>query len=561
MKILGVSFYYHDSAAALIEDGRVVVAAEEERFTRRKHDNGFPRNAIRFCLDYARVKASELSSVVFYDKPVKKLERALICSKSHGDSAARQLNYHVRSFVHRESRIREDLLATLGCDVPVQYCEHHLSHAASTFYTSPFERAAILTVDGVGEWATTGLYVGGPGGIEQIKEIHYPNSIGLFYAAMTAYLGFEVNEGEYKVMGLASYGKPTYDKEVANLLTLHEDGSFSNNPEYFSYAYDDSRMYTPKLVELLGPARDPSEPVTERHMNVAASLQKLCEKSLVNLAQAAHRETGLENLCMAGGVAHNVVANSRILAESGFRRVSIQPASGDSGSAIGAALQGYRQHAAIPPLDLYDTCLGPSFSNEIIEAALKQFGADYERYEETALYEQTGKLLHEDFILGWFQGRMEFGPRALGCRSILANPCRADMKEILNARIKFREEFRPFAPAVLEEHAREYFEHEGRSPYMLFCPRVREQKRGDIPAVTHVDGTARVQTVSRKMNPRFYAAIEAFAKRSGVPVVVNTSFNVKGEPIVCTPADALKCFYGTDIDFLVIGDFIVRKAF
>ena len=561
MKMLGVSFYYHDAAAALIENGRVIVAAEEERFTRRKHDSGFPKNAIRFCLDYTNTSASELKSVVFYEKPIKKLERALVSSKSHGEQAAKLVDRHLRNFVHRESRIREDLLAALGCEVPVEYCEHHLSHAASAFYTSPFERAAILTVDGVGEWATTGLYVGGPNGIEQVKEIHYPNSIGLFYAAMTAYLGFEVNEGEYKVMGLASYGQPTYDEQVSKLLTLHEDGSFTNNLDYFSYTYDETGMFTPKLVDLLGPARDPTEPVTERHMNIAASLQKLCENALVNLTKAAHRQTGLENLCMAGGVAHNVVANSRILAESGFKQIFIQPASGDSGSSIGAALQAYSGHAPISPLELYDTCLGPSFSNEIVEEALKQFGAEYERYAPDALCEQTGRLLNDGFVIGWFQGRMEFGPRALGCRSILASPCRSDMKEILNARVKFREEFRPFAPAILEEYASEYFYQTGNSPYMLFCPKVREDKKDIIPAVTHVDGTARVQTVSKALNARFYAMIEAFAKLSGVPVVINTSFNVKGEPIVCTPVDALKCFYGTDIDFLVIGDFIVRKSF
>jgi carbamoyltransferase len=561
MKILGVSCYYHDAAAALIEDGRVIVAAEEERFTRRKHDSGFPRNAIRFCLDYTHTSASEIDAVVFYDKLVKKLERALVCAKPFGDAAAGFLDRQLRNFVHRDSRLKEDLIEAVGRELPVEFCEHHLSHAASTFYTSPFERAAILTVDGVGEWATTALYVGGPDCIEQLMEIRYPNSLGLFYAAITAYLGFEVNEGEYKVMGLASYGEPTYDEPVSKLLTLHTDGSFTNNLEYFCYMYDDTRMFTAKLVELLGPARNPSEAVTERHRNIAASLQKLCENALVNLAKAAHRETGLENLCMAGGVAHNVVANSRLRAESGFRNFSIQPASGDSGCSIGAALQSYRRRAPIRPLERYDTCLGPSFSNDIIEVALKRFGIDYEQFEPGALIERAAQLLNEDFVIGWFQGRMEFGPRALGCRSILANPCNPDMKEILNSRVKFREEFRPFAPAVLEEHAANYFVQSGASPYMLFCPQVHADKKSVIPSVTHVDGTARVQTVSKALNPRFYELIEAFAKRSGVPVVINTSFNIKGEPIVCTPDDAVKCFNGTDIDFLMIGDFIVRKAF
>lgn len=563
MNILGVSCYYHDAAAALVRDGLVVAGAEEERFTRRKHDSGFPRNAIRYCLDEARLSGADLDAVVFYDKPQKKLERALVTTRQFGDRAVDIVDWHISNYVHRERRIPNDLATVIGRAVPVEYMEHHLSHAASVFYISPFERAAILTVDGVGEWATTGLYLGGPDGIEQLKEIRYPHSLGLFYATMTAYLGFEVNEGEYKVMGLASYGRPTYDDEVARLLTLFDDGSFTNTLDYYAYMYDDRVMFTPALVDLLGPARDPSEPITERHMNIAASMQKLCEKALVNLARAARRETGMDNLCLAGGVAHNVVANSRLLAESGFRDVFVHPASGDSGGAIGAALYGYHQRCAAPwqPMHSYDTCIGPAYSNDEIQQALDAVGADYTRREPDALLAETAKLIFDNFIIGWFQGRMEFGPRALGCRSILANPCDPKMKDVLNARVKLREDFRPFAPAVLEEHADEYFEHPGPSPYMLFCPAVKADKKSVIPAVTHVDGTARVQTVSRQLNPRFHDLIAAFAKVSGVPVVVNTSFNIRGEPIVCTPSDALKCFYGTDIDFLVIGDFLVQKTF
>jgi len=544
-------------------DGEVAVGAEEERFTRRKHDSGFPKNAIRFCLDYTRTPASDIDLVMFYDKPLKKLERALAVAREFGDKASAMVDWHLSNFVHRESRISEDIADLLGASVPVEYCEHHLSHAASVFYISPFDRAAILTVDGVGEWATTGLYVGTPAGIEQLKEIRYPHSLGLFYATMTAYLGFEVNEGEYKVMGLASYGRPAYDAEVGELLALHEDGSFSNNLEFYSYMYDSEKMFTPRLVELLGPPRAPSEPVTERHMNIAASMQKLCEEALINLARAARRDTGIDKLCMAGGVAHNVVANSRVLTEAGFSEIFVHPASGDSGGAIGAALHAHYSRSPVPrrPVEDYDTCIGPSFSDEIIEEALLQFGAEYERLEPDELLRHTARLLQDNFIIGWFQGRMEFGPRALGCRSILANPCNPEMKDILNARVKFREDFRPFAPAVLEEYSAEYFEHPGKSPYMLFCPRVRPEKREAIPAVTHVDGTARVQTVSKALNPRFYALIEAFGQLSGVPVIVNTSFNIRGEPIVSSPTDALKCFYGTDIDFLVIGDFVVRKSF
>jgi carbamoyltransferase len=561
-KILGVSCYYHDAAAALIEDGRVIVAAEEERFTRRKHDSGLPRNAIRFCLDYTQTSPEALDRVVFYDKPLKKLERALQSTKAHGQGESQSVDWHLQNYVHRESRLTDDLHDVIGAAPPVQFCEHHLSHAASAFYMSPFEEAAIVTVDGVGEWATTGVYVGEGAQIRQLKEIRYPHSLGLYYAAMTAYLGFEVNEGEYKVMGLASYGKPSFDQKITQLLRLHQDGSFENNLEYFSYMHDEKRMYTQSLVNLLGPARDPTEPVTDRHRDIAASMQKLCEEALINLARSVREETGLQNLCMAGGVAHNVVANSRILAEGGFTDLWIQPASGDSGGAVGGALYSYHAMGGPrQPAMEYDTCLGPSFSNEIIKEALGDFGAEYELLDEAELVTRTADLINQNLVVGWFQGRMEFGPRALGCRSILANPCQASMKETLNARIKFREEFRPFAPAALEEYANLYFELEGRSPYMLYCPRVRPDKRSVIPAVTHVDGTARVQTVSKTMNPRFHALIEAFRQRSGVPVVINTSFNVKGEPIVCTPSDALKCFYGTDIDALAIGDFIVWKSY
>lgn len=564
MRILGVSCYYHDSAAALIEDGRVLAAAEEERFTRRKHDSGFPRNAIRFCLDHAGLRAADIDLVAFYEKPLRKLERALATAAPHGARAAEMLEWQLRNHIHRESRIAEDIRAAVGrADLPVEYCEHHLSHAASVFHTSPFREAAILTVDGVGEWATTALYAGRGDAITQLREIRYPDSLGLFYATLTAFLGFEVNEGEYKVMGLASYGTPNFDAEVGQLLTLFDDGSYRCVPEFYTYAFDEKRMFSDRMVELLGPPRAPADPVTARHQDIAASMQKLCEQALVNLARAARRETGMDALCMAGGVAHNVVANSRILRESGFGQVFIQPASGDSGCAIGAALHAWASRGAPGgrPGGPYDTCLGPEFGNPTIEEALKQFGAEYEALEPAALNRRVAELLRDDMVVGWYQGRMEFGPRALGRRSILGNACNPRMKEILNARIKFREEFRPFAPACLEEHAAEYFEHEGPSPYMLFCPPVRQEKASVIPAVTHVDGTARVQTVSRALNPRFHAMISEFKALTGVPVVINTSFNVKGEPIVCTPQDALKCFYNTDMDFLAIGDFLVSKSF
>jgi carbamoyltransferase len=564
MRILGISCYYHDSAAILVVDGEVVAGAEEERFTRRKHDSTFPKNAIRFCLDYTKTAPAAIDLVAFYEKPVKKLERALAAARPHGAAADALVDWHLADFVHRGSRIAEDIATVLGRTVPVEFCEHHLSHAASAFYCSPFEGAAILTVDGVGEWATTGLYIGSPSGIEQLKEIRYPHSLGLFYATITSYLGFEVNEGEYKVMGLASYGCPTFDREIGQLLTTSSaDGSFRNDLEFFSYMFHDRKMFTNRLVELLGPARKASEPITERHMNIAASAQRLCEAALINLARAARRETGIDCLCLAGGVAHNVVANSRVLAEAGFAEIFVQPASGDSGSAIGAALYSCQMRTGSPrkPALAYDTRLGPAFSDEAIVTALDEFGAQYERLEPDELIAETARLLMANFVIGWFQDRMEFGPRALGCRSILASPCSAGMKDILNARVKRREEFRPFAPAVLEEHAADYFDHPGKSPYMLFCPKVRPEKAAVIPAVTHIDGTARIQTVAKEITPRFYALIDEFRRLSGVPVVVNTSFNLRGEPIVCTPQDALKCFYGTDVDFLVIGNCVVSKPF
>jgi carbamoyltransferase len=563
VKILGISCYYHDAAAALVCDGRVLAGAEEERFTRRKHDSGFPSNAIRFCLDHIGTHSAEIDLVVFYDKPLKRLERVLVAAHPYGARAEALVERHLSDFVHRESRIPEDVAAIFGRPLPVAFCEHHLSHAASVFYISPFDEAAILTVDGVGEWATTGLYAGSAAGIEQLKEVRYPNSLGLFYATLTAYLGFEVNEGEYKVMGLAAYGRPTFDREIAELLILHEDGSFRNNLDHFAYMYDGERMFTPRLTELLGPPRAEGEPIAERHMNIAASAQRHLEAALLNLARTARHETGMNRLCIAGGVAHNVVANSRVLSEAGFSEVFAHPASGDSGGAIGAALYSYfaQSPGSWRPIREYDTCIGPCYSNDVIRATLDQFGATYEEMQPSELLRQVAQLLQENFILGWFQGRMEFGPRALGCRSILANPCRPETKDVLNQRVKRREEFRPFAPAVLEEYSDEYFDHSGSSPYMLFCPKVRPHKRAVIPAVTHVDSTARVQTVAKSVNPRFYALIAEFHKLSGVPVVVNTSFNVRGEPIVCSPADALKCFYGTEIDFLAIGDFLVSRAF
>ena len=563
MNVLGISCYYHDSAAVLVRDGAVIAAAEEERFTRRKHDRSFPANAIGYCLEYAGISGRDLDLAVFYEKPLRKLQRGLqtaapLDARSR-DAAAR----HIRHYVHQTTTLPELLADSTGYRGELLYCEHHLSHAASCFYASPFEAAAILTVDGVGEWATTGQFQGTGNRIEAVREIHYPQSLGMFYAALTAYLGFEVNEGEYKVMGLASYGNPTYDDKVDELIALNDDGSFRLDLSYFDYANSFDRMFSPKLVELLGPPRLPNDPVERRHMDIAASVQRRIEEALVNLVRSLREASGSRNLCMAGGVAHNVVANSRIQRSGLFDGIFIQPASGDSGAAAGAALEGYWRAVDQPrvPYPTYDTCLGPAFGNEAILKAIKARRLVHKQFDEDGLCREVASLLDGNLVVGWFQGRMEFGPRALGHRSILGNACNPETKDILNARVKLREEFRPFAPIVIEDAVETYYDQPIPSPYMLYAPRVKPGMEKRVPASTHVDGTSRVQTVSRDQDPLLYKLLKEFEALSGVPVLINTSFNVKGEPIVCTPEDAINCFLKTDIDLLAIGDYIVEKSF
>jgi carbamoyltransferase len=560
MHCLGFSCYYHDAAAALVSDGRVVAAAEEERFTRRKHDDSFPRHAIQFCLDRAGLAPADLDRVCFYEKPLRKLERTLAVGRRWQGRSTALVRRQLARLLNEELFLERVLAANLGYHGEVLYCEHHLSHAASAFYPSPFDDAAVLTLDGVGEWATLAKYRGHGTCLEKLAEIHYPHSLGLLYAALTSFLGFRANTDEYKVMGLAAYGQPSYLERIRRLIHVKEDGSFELDLAYFSFPYDEERMFSDALAELLGPPFPREARIDERRMNIAASLQQVLEEVVVGIARGLYAQSGCPRLCLAGGVALNGVANWRILEATPFTELFIQPAAGDSGGALGAAL--YACHDGGVPRRLdgeHTTLLGPEFPNEEIERLLKARGARFERLTEGELYDRTAELLAADQVVGWFQGRMEFGPRALGCRSILANPCNPRMKEILNARVKLREDFRPFAPAVLAERAAEYFELDRPSPYMLLISPVRPELRGLIPAVVHVDGTARVQTVDRAVNPRFYALIEAFAALSGVPIVLNTSFNVQGEPIVCSPEDALACFQGTDIDFLVLGDFLVHK--
>jgi carbamoyltransferase len=561
VNVLGLSYNYHDAAACLVRDGVPLAAAEEERFSRRKHDVRFPELAIAYCLREAGIAAEGLDAIAFYEKPARKLERVLQIGKQYAPSSdanvAAQFPLLIKEGLCVENTIRE----RLNFSGPVYFSEHHLSHAASAFYVSPFEEAAILTVDGVGEWATCAQFSGDDSSIEKRREILYPHSLGLLYSALTAFLGFKVNDDEYKVMGLASYGKPRFRAEFEQLVELHADGSFSLSLPYFSYMHDREKMYSPELERLLGKPRLNHEPIQERHQDIAASLQAVTSEAMVAMARSCAAVYPSSNLCLAGGVAYNCVANSSIVKDSGFERVFIQPASGDSGGALGAALWASHEVLGVPRRPAtHNTLLGPAFSEGEILSSLNAFQLSFSRLDEDALCRQIAALIHKDMVVGWFQGRMEFGPRALGARSILANPCSPDMKDILNARVKFREEFRPFAPAVLEEDADKYFELKGTSPFMLLTPPVLGEWGSRIPSVTHVDGTARVQTVSASQQPLFHRLITSFAALSGVPILINTSFNIRGEPIVCTPDDAIKCFLGTDIDFLAIGPFLVSKV-
>ena len=561
MNILGLSYNYHDAAACLVRNGVPVAAAAEERFSRVKHDARFPAGAIAYCLGAAGLRAGDIDAVVFYEKPARKLERLLQTAKNFTPQADALVAAQLPQLLTQGVNVEDEIRARLGYEGEILFCEHHLSHAASAFYASPFEEAAILTVDGVGEWATCGLYAGSGNSITPLREIHYPHSLGLLYSTLTTYLGFAVNGDEYKVMGLASYGKPCFKRELEQLLHHGEDGSFALELSYFSFMHDRT-MYSEKLVELLGPPRRREGPVEARHQDIAASLQAVTEAAMLRLARAARAATGRKNLCMAGGVAYNCVANAKIKQANIFEGIFIQPAAGDDGAAMGAALWAShalngapRRHGA------HDTLLGPTFTAAEIVAELEQFGVSYKRFDDDeSLCARVAALIAADMVVGWCQGRMEFGPRALGARSILANPRNPEMKDILNARVKFREEFRPFAPAVTEAAAADYFELEGISPFMLMTPRVRPGRGAEIPSVTHVDGTARVQTVSPVHQPLFHRLIEKFGELTGTPVLINTSFNIRGEPIVCTPGDALRCFLGTDIDFLAIGPFLVSKV-
>jgi carbamoyltransferase len=561
--ILGISAFYHDSAACLVTDGEIVAAAQEERFTRIKGDEGFPIQAARFCLAKAGLRVEDLAYVGFYDKPLLKFERILetwIDSAPAGfRSFLKAAPVWMKEKLHTEDRVR----AALGYSGEILYAEHHESHAASAFYPSPFDRAAILTVDGVGEWATSTIGSGNGNAIEIARELGWPDSLGLLYSAFTYFTGFKVNSGEYKIMGLAPYGEPTYvDAIYEHLIELREDGSFTMNQEYFDYV-GGLTMTGDRFAALFGgPPRKPESPMTQREKDLARSVQAVCEEVMLRMARTAHRDTGEENLCLAGGVALNGVANGRIVREGPFKSVWIQPAAGDAGGAVGVAQLIWHRFLANPrvarrPDGMKGAFLGPAYSDDEIEQSLRGLNARFERMNRADLNARVAQALATGDVVGWFNGRMEFGPRALGNRSILGDPRNPDMQSQMNLKIKFREGFRPFAPTVLQERAAEYFELEGDSPYMLLVAPARDRR--SMPAITHVDGSARIQTIDRASNPDYYDLIAEFEKLTGCPVLVNTSFNVRGEPIVCTPADAYRCFMRTNIDLLVVGDFLLQK--
>lgn len=591
MYILGISAYYHDSAACLVRDGEILAAAQEERFTRKKHDQQFPSRAVDFCLRHANITAKDLEYIAFYDKPLLKFDRLLKTYLDYAPCGLQSFLTAMPLWLREKLWIREQVSKAAGFGGRVLFTEHHESHAASAFFPSPFESAAVLTMDGAGEWATSSYGYGRGNELHLLKELHFPHSLGLLYSAFTYYTGFKVNSGEYKVMALAPYGEPRYVSLILDeLIDLREDGSLKLNMKYFNFAVG-LRMTNTAFDRLFGgPPRNPEGEITQRDMDLARSIQDVTEEAMLRMARHVHRETGERNLCLAGGVSLNCVGNGRIFREGPFERIWVQPAAGDAGGSLGTALSVWYQYLG-NERHVHHNCqgnadgmkgayLGPEFGPEEIEEFLLAGGARYRRVARAELVETVAKLLSEENVVGWFQGRMEFGPRALGARSIIGDPRSPRMQSRINLKIKFRESFRPFAPSVLRERVGDYFELEGDSPYMLLAAPVRgdlryeitvEERgrfgidklnvvRSTIPAVTHVDYSARVQTVSRNESLAFYELLKAFERLTGCAVLVNTSFNVRGEPIVCTPAEAYACFMRTEMDCLVLGDYLLLKS-
>ncbi|GAB6281452.1 MAG: carbamoyltransferase [Ignavibacterium sp.] len=585
MYILGISAFFHDSAAALIKDGEIVAAAQEERFTRKKHDYRFPINAINFCLNYAKIKGSDLDYISFYDKPFLKFERLLETYLTYAPKGIKSFITSMPLWIKEKIWMRDFISKELKYDGKILFPEHHESHAASAFYPSPFQEAAFLTMDGVGEWTTTSFGIGKENKIEIHSELKFPHSLGLLYSAFTYYTGFKVNSGEYKVMGLAPYGEPKYVNLILNeLIDLKEDGSFKMNMEYFNYAAG-LTMTSEKFHKLFGgPPRKPESNLTQKEMDLARSIQDVTEEIVLRMANYVYKKTGMKNLCLAGGVALNCVANGRLLKEGPFKDIWIQPAAGDAGGAIGAALIIWHQYLnnerIIPHSDkMNGAYLGPEYSEEEILTFLNSNKIPYKKLSWEELPKVVAELLAKENVIGWFQGRMEFGPRALGNRSILGDARSPKMQETMNLKIKFRESFRPFAPSILAEKLSNYFELEKESPYMLLVANVKKERRkemteeqkklfgidklniarSDIPAVTHIDYSARIQTVHKETNKLYYDLIAQFEKEQNCAVIVNTSFNVRGEPIVCSPLDAYKCFMRTNMDYLALGNFLLDK--
>ena len=591
--ILGISAFYHDSAACILKDGKIIAAAQEERFTRKKHDASYPKNAIKFVLNYANLNLSEVDNIVFFEKPFLKFERLLETYVAFAPKGFVSFSKAMPLWI-KEKLFQKNLLfnklkehdKNYKSDENIFFSDHHLSHAASAFFPSPFEEAVVLTADGVGEWATTTVAIGKSNKLDIEKEIHFPHSLGLLYSAFTYYTGFKVNSGEYKLMGLAPYGNPNYVNKIKELIDIKDDGTFRLNQKYFNYATG-LTMTNDYFHNLFGQKpRDPNnERLTQFHMDIASSIQKVTEEIMIKLAKAIRNEYGIKNLCLAGGVALNCVANGKILKEKIFDSIWIQPAAGDAGGSLGAALalwyidQGNKR-IINPDDDMAGSYLGSEFSQEQVEKELKSLGANYEVVNYENLIDQTSDYLSKEKAIGWFQGRMEFGPRALGGRSILGDPRSDKMQKNLNLKVKYRESFRPFAPSVLKEDLSDWFDMNVSSPYMLLVADINlnkqiqmsdEQKklfgidklnikRSEIPAVTHVDYSARIQTVDKKNNKYYYDLISKFKEKTGCPIIVNTSFNVRGEPIVNTPTDAFKCFMGTELDYLVIGNCILDKT-
>lgn len=558
--ILGISAFYHDSAACLIQDGKIIAAASEERFTRKKHDASFPKKAIQYCLKEGGIDYKDLTHVGFYEKPFIKFERILSTSLATFPKSFPSYIKAIPVWLKEKLWIPQIIRKELQFKKSLYFIEHHRSHAASSFFTSPFKEAALLTIDGVGEWSTATYGKGNNNTIELFKEIRFPHSLGLLYSAFTYYLGFKVNSAEYKVMGLAPYGVPRYlDLIKRELIEVNEDGGIKLNMKYFAYDYG-LKMISPSFCQLFGhPVRKPETPLEQFHKDLAASIQKITEEVVLKMVHHVYQETKSENLCLAGGVALNCVANGKILKNGPFKNIYIQPAAGDAGGAVGIAYFIYHSVLKAPRDNGWEhSYWGPSFSKDNIRKMLDENKIKYQVFERKELLQKVAKLIDEQQVLGWFQGRMEFGPRALGNRSILADARNPKNKDIVNLKIKFRESFRPFAPSILEDKVSEYFDLQLPSPFMLLVAQVKEDKR-IIPSVTHVDGSARIQTVSRSQNELFYDLIHEFYQLTGCPIIINTSFNVRGEPIVCTPEDAYRCFMRTNMDYLVMDTFLLDK--